>query len=248
MLQGTLTLRGAAKRVGISAEGLSIHYMQKEKFEQAETIMEVDEEPQLSSRADVVASPKDTRKGSAQYWQRKYERAQAIIWEASEKSLKLEEVPGLLPIAKVKPKKSVENMRVTQICGSMEGKDVLQVVEDLKKKKDEKAQAKKAKSERKREQKGLFYKCKEICVCGKSICEAAGLKECPKCHDILRSVCSKAGCKIDGKCPQMILPANHSATKKSAKRKIIHDDDDNVESSESDYTEEESEDDDFFWR
>ena len=88
------SLKGAAKRVGISAEGLGIHFMQKEKFEQAGTIMEVDEEPQLSSRADVVASPKDIRKGSAQYWQRKYEMAQAIIREASEKSLKLEEIPG----------------------------------------------------------------------------------------------------------------------------------------------------------
>lgn len=239
------SLRGAAKRVGISAEGLSIHYMQKEKFEQAETIMEVDEEPQSSSRCDVVASPKDIRKGSAQYWQRKYEMAQAIILvEASEKSLKLEEIPGFLPIAKVKPKKNVENTRVTQICGSMEGKDVLQVVEDLKKKKEEKAQAKEAKNERKREQKELFYRCKEKCVCRKSKCEAAGLKECPICHDILRSVCSKAACKVDGKCPQMIIPANHSA-KKSVKRKLLHDDNDNLESSESDYTEEESEDDDF---
>ena len=66
---------------------------------------------------------------------------QAIIEEANEKSLKLDEIPGLLPINKVKPKKKVENLRVTQICGSMEGKDVIKVVEELKEKKNEKVLA-----------------------------------------------------------------------------------------------------------
>ena len=57
------------QRVGISGRGLSIHFMQKEKFKQAESIIEVDDEPLSSSKLDtsVVASPKDVRKGSASY-------------------------------------------------------------------------------------------------------------------------------------------------------------------------------------
>jgi len=51
-------------------------------------------------------SPRDVRKGSAAYWKAKFELAQGIIKEASEKSLNLSEVPGLLPISKVKPKKA----------------------------------------------------------------------------------------------------------------------------------------------
>lgn len=51
---------------------------------------------------------------------------------------KLEETPRLLPIPKIKPKKNVSNTRLTQICGSLEGKQMLNVVESSKKKKEEK--------------------------------------------------------------------------------------------------------------
>jgi len=128
--------------------------------------------------------------------------AQDIIKEASEKSLNLNEVPGLLPISKVKPKKAVKNIRITQICDSMEGKDVLKVVESLKKKKVEKTLAKSAKDDKKREEREIFYKCKEQCSCSKSKCEAAGLRECPNCHNVLHSVCGKAAYKIEGICHQ----------------------------------------------
>ena len=40
------------QRVGISGRGLSIHFMQKEKFKQADMI-EVDDEPLLSSKLDI---------------------------------------------------------------------------------------------------------------------------------------------------------------------------------------------------
>ena len=58
-----------------------------------------------------------------------------------------------VPIAKVKPKKSVQNTRVTQICGSMERKDVLTVVlENLKLQKEEKVLAKTQREERKQKE------------------------------------------------------------------------------------------------
>ena len=159
------------------ADRLNVNYMQTEKFEQAQSILETDSEPQSSRSQDlyVVASPKDVRKGSAAYWKAKFGMAQSIIKEASERSLKLNEIPGLLPIAKVKPKKTVENTRVTQICGSMEGKDVLKVVQSLKKKKEEKILAKTAKDDQIREGKEIFYRCKDHCVCGKSKCWLKGM-------------------------------------------------------------------------
>jgi len=46
------------------------------------------------------------------------------------------------------------------------------------------------------------------------MCLALKLKECPSCHSILRSVCSKAKCKTNGKKPEMIILVK---TKKSAK-------------------------------
>ena len=39
----------------------------------------------------------------------------------SEKSISLQEIPNLLPVTKITPKKNKENIRVTQVHGSMEG-------------------------------------------------------------------------------------------------------------------------------
>ena len=104
----------------------------------------------------------------------------------------------------------------------MEGKDVIKIVEELKKKKNEKALARELKAAKKREQKEVFLKCKNACICEKERCDAFGLRQCPNCHDVLRSNCSKSGCRVNGKCPQMILPASHSNCDKrqGAKRKL----------------------------
>jgi len=50
------------------------------------------------------------------------------------------------------------------------------------------------------------------------------LKECPSCHNILKSVCSKSGCLQDGRKPVMIAAA--SAQKTNKKHDMISDDDD----------------------
>ena len=51
-----------------------------------------------------------------------------------------------------------------------------------------------------------FYRCQNKCHCGKSKCEASGLKMCGKCSSILRSRCGKKGCIVDGMKPEMQLP------------------------------------------
>ena len=56
------------------------------------------------------------------------------------------------------------------------------------------------------EQKSTFIECKNGCVCETTKCASSGLKQCPSCHDVLRTICSKANCKKDGYKPTMITP------------------------------------------
>ena len=89
---------------------------------------------------------------------------------------------------------------ITQVHGSMKAKDVLNLVKDIKDKKDEKSKAKANSLQKKEQEKIVFIQCKKKC-------KALGLKECPVCHNILQSACSKTACRTDGKKPTMILPA-----------------------------------------
>ena len=99
-----------------------------------------------------------------------------------------------MTIEKVKPKLSITTTRVTQIHGSMQGKEVLKMVESIKKKKIKEDKIQKQENEWR-----LFHLCKLQCVYQQGKCAALGLKECPHCHSILRSVCSRAACKQDVK-------------------------------------------------
>ena len=124
----------------------------------------------------------------------------------AERNIVLEEIPGLLTVKKVKPDMEKASTRVTQVHGSMRAKDVASLVEDIKEQKEKKAQAKEETRKKKEEEKEAFLKCKEKCICSKKKCLALRLKQCPNCKSVLRSVCSKAGCQVNGKKPSMILP------------------------------------------
>ena len=112
--------------------------------------------------------------------------------------MNLEEIPGLLNIEKVKPKVSHTYARVTQVYGSMEGKDVLKIVKTIQDQKDMKSRAKEEAMEKKSKQRQQFHECKNGCICKTKLCKAAGLKECPSCHNILRSTCGKIACQENG--------------------------------------------------
>ena len=160
-------------------------------------------------------SPKHVRKNTAQYWKLKYEAAESMLKETHETSLNLEEIPGFLKVNKVKPKPSSVNHRVTQVHGSMEGKNVLKLVQDIKEQKEQKEKAKDERTEKKQMQKEAFYRCKERCVC-EGVCEARGLKQCSSCHNILKSVCTKAGCRDEGgQRPMMILTAGSACSSRT---------------------------------
>ena len=75
-------------------------------------------------------------------------------------------------------------------------------------------------------------------MCGGKKCKAVGWKQCPTCRNIMRSVCSKAGCRVGGRKPEMILPAASAMQKKVAKSLFqeSHDSeyDEDISSEESD--------------
>ena len=69
-------------------------------------------------------------------------------------------------------------------------------------------------------------------------CPARLLKECPHCHSVLKSTCSKMACRIDDKKPTMILSASAGSSSGQLRRKekVLESDD-----SESEMSAEESE-------
>ena len=247
----------AAKRVGISKDGLNVENMQQDKFEQAAILMStsnngdvptIDSTPSTpmktrrnSSKVSVPTTPRSQSKtaqskgryGSKEYWKAMYEMSQSLIEETYEKSLQLSEVPGLLSMNLIKPRDITKkkSTRVTNVHGSMEGQDILSKVAELEKEKQKKIQESVERKEKMVQQKELFYRCKVQCCC-EGECKAKLSKESPKCHSILKSVCSKMACRIDGKKPVMILPASASSFSGSSSRKRPHPDSDTESSSE----------------
>jgi len=231
------SLVAAARRVGVSSDGLSYQNMQRDKPEQAAMCMPPKEpltEIPLQFE-NAVMSPKHVRKNTAEYWKLKYEISQQIIRETQAKSIALEEIPGFLKIDQVKPKSTTTNTRVTQVHGSLEGKDVMNLVKSIKDEKNKKQEAAEERDAKKQGEKDAFFRCKEKCICGETKCFASGLKECPSCHNILKSVCSKYGCRINGEKPEMITAA--VKTSRSA-RTIKFDSDSSAEESEHETSDE----------
>ena len=111
------TLISCAKRVGITSSGMSVNFMQQDKFERAAACIQEEIPPSTSTStpdSSLIMSPCDKRKGSRDYWKAKFDQAQSLIREMSERSIQLEEVPGLLTIKKVKPN---EEKKATQLQG-----------------------------------------------------------------------------------------------------------------------------------
>ena len=197
----------AGKRVGISKNGLNVEWMQQDKFQHAAALLEVSPEKSEVS-TPTIESPADVRHGSAEYWKKKFESAMSVVNTISDSSINLENIPGLLKVNKIKPKAAKENIRITQVHGSMEGKQILERVSEIKKEKLEKEKAKENLKAEQQARTSAFYRCKTSCVCEQVPCEAKGLQECSACHNILKSICSRVQCRDEnGGKPSMIKPA-----------------------------------------
>ena len=91
------TVINAGKKVGISSGGLSVEWMQEDKFLRAELCINDNTEKNLLSTAVIISFPKDVHYGSARYWKHKYESAMKAYQKISDKSISLEEIHNLLP-------------------------------------------------------------------------------------------------------------------------------------------------------
>ena len=127
-----------------------------------------------------------------------------VLKDMSDESINLE-VAVVLKVDTIKSKESKKPVRITQICGSLEGKNALELLCGIEKEKENVEEKKKNRLQKKELQKQTFLKCKDGCLCKTKKCAAAGLKQCPHCHDVLHSTCSKNNCrKENGARPEMI--------------------------------------------
>ena len=78
-----LSLQKAGKRVGVCSTGLSVEWMQKEKFAQAEAVVEQETSPPStpthSRDLSIIDSPANERQGSKAYYKEKFLMAQKVI-------------------------------------------------------------------------------------------------------------------------------------------------------------------------
>lgn len=238
----------AAKRVGISSDGLNVDWMQQDKFRAAELLL-----GQASEAAEGASAHIDSpfaKKGTKEYYKLKCD-----IYEKELKRLNCsmeipeEQIQRLMKprIRKFQPT-NTKNSRLLNDFGSLEGKDALQKALEIEERETQKTQTKDAKDELRNTQTEAFIRCKEQCVCDNTPCSAINLKRCPSCKEVKRSVCSKFKClSTTGTKPVMLLPAAQLQLKsnKGSKRMKVDEvysdksssDEDDIESIQSDHEE-----------
>ena len=112
-------LVNAARRVGLSNEGLNITWMNQEMFKHVDYLLNGTESPAKTSSTTsaVVSSPVGVRKNTREYFKLKFEATNSKLQEVMNTSISLEDVDNLLPTKKIQPKKS-KAIRLTQVHGS----------------------------------------------------------------------------------------------------------------------------------
>lgn len=194
----------AGKKVGITASGLNVAWMDQGKFERAEAILNPCT-PEKAQSSSTIDSPLHIRKGTLQYYKYKYEKAKKKIETLEETPFDTKEVPSVFRFDKIKPNKT-KSVRITSVHGSMTSKNILNVVKEHNKKNEEKEKKKKETKKKKQKETEMFLLCKNECKCEKpnGKCVAISLKQCIICNSVLKSQCSKKGCRTeDGIKPSM---------------------------------------------
>ena len=168
----------SGKHVGISINGLNVNWMQQDKFRRAGALLEPAVSSPLSSSGSSVllSSPVRVQKKTSAYYLYKLNKSLELIEKLQSTSVTPDELPGLLPLRKIAPKKTKAE-RITQVCGSMRAKKMSKVQET---KVQEKEKEKRKKNiQRKKDIKIAFMCCKDKCLCeGKRKCATASLKMC----------------------------------------------------------------------
>ena len=203
-------LINAARRVGLSSDGLNLNWMNQEMFKRADYLLNGPATPEKSSSANavvnntVICSPVGVRRNTMEYYKQKYETANKKLQALMDTSIALEDVDGMLPAKKIQPKKS-KLVRLTQVRGSMRAANILEKVKERNAVEAEKLQKKTAAATTREKMRLAFILCNETCQCNTPECIITGLKQCPVCLNVLKSSCSKSSCMIDGKKPVMIV-------------------------------------------
>ena len=115
----------AAKRVGFTSAGIDINNMQTEKFTREEAVTSTQETPKklpIPELSDL--SPVNCHRGGKDYWMKKFMNLEERYKQQYNTIVSPEDVPGLLTIKKRKRPMSTKPIRVTQVHGSMEGKNI----------------------------------------------------------------------------------------------------------------------------
>ena len=192
--------------------------MQQDKFETAAMCVVASPEKCLTPDTTCVSSPIGVRRDSANYYKAKFEKAQEIIEQLQNTTPSLKDI-GLLTVKKVTPKEVTKNVRVTQVLGSMEGKDVLSLALKITLDKELKEKSQKDAIQKKADSREAFFGCKEKCICSGPTCEVIKLKECSVCHNVLKSRCAKVSCQGEnGEKPTMLLSAAATAGSSSRRK------------------------------
>ena len=193
------SLTEAGRRGGITSSGININDMQKDKFAREEAVTQLT--PTRSSDNEKIELSLNVWHGSKEYWHQKSENYKAKCNELIKTPISQDDTPGLLAVQKRKRPNPSKPVRVTQVCGSMKGQNVLEKVLFVEDKKKEKEEKKKKREHEKEQQLEAFFRCKDSCVCIKQNgkCDAFGLHYCSECKSVLKSNCTKMACKMVGR-------------------------------------------------
>ena len=87
----------------------------------------------VPSHSPLVMRPVGVRKKTTKYLEFKFAQSLSVIKELTETPVSLEDVPGIMPITKIQPKKT-KAKRITQAHGSLTAKELLKKVKKQTKK------------------------------------------------------------------------------------------------------------------
>lgn len=232
-------IRIAAKKVGITCDGLNIDWMNQDMFRRAEALLDTGlKENRPEDKSVKLSSPVGVRKHSRVWYEHKLQESLKIIDNLTKTPVPLEEVDGLLPMKKIEPKKST-NKRITNVHGAIRNTDLLAMVHEKNEKEKLIIQKREEKKNHRKDMQIAFDKCIYECTCTGDECNVKGWKKCTICSDVLKSQCGKKACLQDGKKTTMIKPATKTAPSSSSQQNIRRNlFTEEISSDESDYIDE----------
>ena len=217
------TVRKTFKTCGVTTDGLDVELMQADKFAAANSVTQEEEEtaspktPANQKPAWEAPSPVNIKKGSRAYFKMKYESMSKKYKETLESPITPEDIPAFSKVEKFKPKKS-KNIRITQVTGSLEAKDVYKKRLEMEAVEEDKKQKLQDKKDKKDQERKTFLRCKDACCCEGERCKAANLKQCSVCESVIKSQCTKAQCKLIASGKPKMLVAGGETIRKDAKK------------------------------